>query len=156
MKLLPTAIEDLLGVWRLMRKSPPRLARFAMVGAVSTLAYVLIYLALRTVTDTHSANVVALGVTAFANTAANRRFTFGVQGRVGLAGDYFAGLTAFAIALAMTSAAAEALRYVAPHASNTVEVSVLVGANLFATCCRYMLFRGWMDGRLQVMPADGA
>jgi glycosyltransferase involved in cell wall biosynthesis len=155
-QVVPTAIDDMRGVWRLMLKSPPRLARFAMVGIASTLAYVVIYLALRRMTDAHTANTVALAITAVANTAANRRFTFGVQGRGGRAGDYIAGLIAFAIALLMTSAAAEALRYLAPSASHGVEATVLVGANLFATLCRYMLFRGWMDGRLQVMPADGA
>ena len=35
--------------------------------------------------------------------AANRRFTFGVQGRQGAAAYYAAGLTAFLLGLAMTN-----------------------------------------------------
>jgi glycosyltransferase involved in cell wall biosynthesis len=155
-KLVPTAIEDLRGVARLMITRPTRFARFAAVGISSTLAYILIYLALRGVLAVWTANAIALVVTALANTTANRRFTFGVRGRVGLAGDYAAGLTAFAIALLTTSATSEALRYLAPNASAVVEVAVLTAANLGATLCRYLLFRGWMDSRLQVVAADGA
>ncbi len=154
--LLPTAIEDLGGVWRLALTQPTRFARFAAVGITSTVAYVLIYLALRDVLPEWTANVTALITTAVANTAANRRFTFGVHGRDGLAGDYAAGLGAFLLALLLTTATSELLRYVAPHATPMVEVVVLTLANLVATLCRYRLFRGWMDSRLQVMTADGA
>jgi glycosyltransferase involved in cell wall biosynthesis len=155
-RIIPTAIEDLRGVWRLMIKAPPRLARFAAVGITSTLAYVLIYLALREVASASTANVFALLVTALGNTAANRRFTFGAHGREGLAGDYAAGLTAFAIAFLMTSVASEVLRYLAPEAPRTIEVAALTCANLIATLCRYLLFRGWMESRLKVVAADGA
>ena len=43
-----------------------------------------------------TANAVALVATAVANTAANRRFTFGVQGRAGLTGDHIGGANATA------------------------------------------------------------
>ena len=79
--ILPTALEDLGGVWRLMRSGPSRIVRFATVGIASTLAYGLIYLALRELAAPWLANLVALIVTAVANTAANRRFTFGVRGQ---------------------------------------------------------------------------
>ena len=155
-KLVPTALEDLRGVARLMITRPTRFARFAAVGIAGTLAYVLIYLALRELMQTWAANTVALAVTAVANTAANRRFTFGVKGREGLAGDYAAGLTALLLAILLTTAASEALRNLAPSASPLLEVVVLTTANLIATLCRYRLFRGWMDSRLQVVTADGA
>lgn len=151
-QLVPTAIEDLHGVWRLMRSGPSRLVRFGIVGVTSTAAYVLIYLAMREVAPSWLANISALVVTAVANTAANRRFTFGVQGRERLAGDYMAGLTAFLLALLLTSAVADLLS----GAAHVVEVAALTAANLIATLCRYLLFRGWMDARLEVMPADGA
>ena len=155
-RLLPTALEDLRGVWRLMRAGPSRLVRFATVGIASTLAYGLIYLAMRELAAPWLANIVALVITAIANTAANRHFTFGVQGRQGAAADYAAGMTAFLVALAMTTAASEAVRTLVPTAPHIVEVAALTAANLIATMCRYIMFRGWMDARLQVMPADGA
>ena len=45
------------------------------------LAYLLLFLLLRGLAGAQGANLVALLVTAVANTAANRRFTFGVRGR---------------------------------------------------------------------------
>src|SRR6201991_2682499 len=58
---------------------PGQLVRFAMVGAISTLAYVVLYALLRGAVGPFAANLVALVVTAVANTAANRRLTFGVR-----------------------------------------------------------------------------
>ena len=62
-RLLPTAIEDLGGVWRLMITRPARFTRFAIVGGASTIAYVLIYLALRDLLPAWTANALALIVT---------------------------------------------------------------------------------------------
>ncbi len=155
-RLVPTAIEDLGGVWRLMITRPTRLARFAAIGIASTIAYVLIYLGLRDFLPVWTANALALVVTAVANTAANRRFTFGVRGREGLAGDHAAGLVAFVLALVLTTATSEVMRYLAPHATPLIEALALTMANLVATLCRYRLFRGWMSSRLQVVAADGA
>ena len=52
-----------------------------------------------------AANLVALLLTAIANTAANRRFTFGVAGASKAARHHVEGLIVFAIALAITSGA---------------------------------------------------
>ena len=49
------------------------------------------------------ANLVALLLTAVANTAANRRLTFGVRGRGGAARHQAQGLVVFALGLALTS-----------------------------------------------------
>ena len=155
-RIVQTALEDLRGVWRLMITRPTRFARFATVGITSTIAYVLIYLALRNVLPEWTANALALIGTAVANTAANRRITFGVRGREGLAGDYAAGLAAFVLALLLTTATSDGLRSLDPRASPLLEVLVLTTANLVATMCRYRLFRGWMASRLQVVAADGA
>ena len=53
--------------------------RFAAIGVLSTLAYLLLFLLARPM-GAQAANLFALLVTAVANTAANRRFTFGVRG----------------------------------------------------------------------------
>ena len=155
-QLVPTALDDLRGAWWLMRSGPSRLVRFAVVGAVSTIAYLLIYLVMRDVAPAWLANLIALLTTAVANTAANRRFTFGVHGREGMTGVFAAGLAAFLLGLLLTSAAAAALHLLAPTAPHVFEVATLTTANLAATLCRYLLFNGWMDSRLQVVAADGA
>jgi hypothetical protein len=77
--IVRTAVEDLRGVGRLFAAS--HIVRFAAIGVVSTLAYALLYVALRGPVGPALANALALALTAVANTQANRRFTFGVRGR---------------------------------------------------------------------------
>ena len=72
----------------------------------------------------------------------------------GAATDYAAGLTAFLIALVLTTGAGDALRHLMPGAPHLLEVAAMTGANLIATLCRYAMFRGWMDSRLQVVAAN--
>src|SRR3954447_10836043 len=62
-----------------------QLVRFAVIGMLSTLAYLLIFVVLRSVSPAQVANLTALLFTAVANTAANRRVTFGMRGRDGAA-----------------------------------------------------------------------
>jgi putative flippase GtrA len=124
---------------------PLQVASFAVVGVASTIAYVLLYLLLRGVMSAQPANVLSLLVTAVANTAANRRLTFGISGRQRAARHQVKGLIAFGIGLALTSGALAVLH--AP--SRGVEVSVLVAANLVATVIRFVLFRTWVFGKSQ-------
>src|SRR4051794_18619807 len=55
-----------------------QLLRFAVIGALSTLAYLLIFVLLSGPVGAQAANLGALLVTAVGNTAANRRLTFGI------------------------------------------------------------------------------
>ena len=71
------------------------LTRFVGIGAVSTLVYALLFLALAAPLGSVLASAAALAITAVANTAANRRLTFGVRGREGLARQHLAGLVVF-------------------------------------------------------------
>ena len=114
---------------------------FAAIGVASTLAYVVLYAALRTWTPATTANALSLILTAVGNTAANRRLTFGVHGREGLARDHAAGMLAFGIALAITSGALLALDRAAPGESRAAELAVLVTANALATLVRFLLLR---------------
>jgi putative flippase GtrA len=116
---------------------------FGLVGVGSTLAYALLFLWLRGTMPAQAANLLALLVTAVANTAANRRFTFGVKGPNGAARHQAQGLAIFAAGLAVTSLALALL-----HASGAdhrgVEVAVLTAANLFVTVMRFVLMRSWV------------
>ncbi|MFI5226487.1 MAG: GtrA family protein [Candidatus Limnocylindrales bacterium] len=127
--------------------STRRLTSFVAIGLVSTLAYLGLYALLRTSLPPASANALALVATAVANTAANRRLTFGIRGTDGLARDHAAGLLAFAIALTLSSAVVAGLAWLAPSASRGDEVAALLAANVVATACRFDLLRRWFGGR---------
>jgi putative flippase GtrA len=122
---------------------PLQIVSFAVVGIASTIAYVLLYLLLRGVMSAQAANVLSLLVTAVANTAANRRLTFGISGRLHAARHQVKGLIAFGVGLALTSGALAALQ----SPTRGEEVSVLVAANLVATVIRFVLYRTWVFGK---------
>ena len=92
------------------------------------------------------ANFAALLISAIANTAANRRFTFGVLGRARLATHHLAGLAVFALGWALTSGSLAGL-----HALTTperwLELAVVTAANLAATALKFLLFRQWLFRR---------
>ncbi|WP_167096821.1 bifunctional glycosyltransferase family 2/GtrA family protein [Mycobacterium sp. DL592] len=116
--------------------------RFAAIGILSTVAYLALFVALRPI-GAQGANLVALLVTAVANTAANRRFTFGVRGRAGVGRHQFEGLLVFGIGLALTSGALAVLHSLS-EPPRALELAVLVAANLVATVVRFVLLRGWV------------
>jgi putative flippase GtrA len=116
--------------------------RFGTVGILCTLAYLVLFVLLRPL-GPQAANLVALLVTAVANTAANRRFTFGVRGSAGAARHQFEGLVVFAVGLALTSGSLALLHWVGDP-PRVVELAVLVLANLGATVLRFVLLRGWV------------
>ena len=118
--------------------------RFGAVGVASTAAYVLLFLLLQGWIGAALANAIALALTAIGNTAANRRFTFGVSGCPRVARHHAEGLIVFGIALAVTSGALGLLHALAPDAHHVTELAVLVGANLVATAVRFVLLRGWV------------
>lgn len=121
--------------------------RFAAVGVVSTVAYALLFLALRGGLGPAVANGLALALTAVANTAANRRLTFGVRGREGLVRQHLAGGAVFVLCLGLTSAALAVLHGVDPTPSRPVELAVLVAASLCATVTRFVALRSWVFAR---------
>jgi putative flippase GtrA len=119
-----------------------QVASFVAVGIASTLAYVLLYLLFRGAMSAQAANVLSLLITAVANTAANRRLTFGISGRQHAARHQAKGLIAVGIGLVLTSGSLALLH----SPSRGLEVSVLVAANLVATVIRFALFRTWVFG----------
>jgi putative flippase GtrA len=141
-RIVPTAWDDLRGVARLASASPP--LRFMGVGVASTLAYALLYLLLRGALGAEGANALALAVTAGANTAANRRLTFGVRGRAGLLRQHLLGGVVYVLTVALTSGALAVLHAADPAPARAVELAVLVSASLAATVTRYLALRVWV------------
>ncbi|WP_199552040.1 bifunctional glycosyltransferase family 2/GtrA family protein [Streptomyces sp. N35] len=172
--ILRTATDDLLGVWRVGRALavgalpldrlarpfgddprdrqlsgvPGGLARqlvgFCAVGVLSTLFYLALYSLFRTGLGPQIANAAALLVSALANTAANRRLTFGVRGRERALRHQAQGLVVFAIGLALTSGSLAALDSAVGQPTHTTELIVLIAANAAATVLRFLLFRVWV------------
>jgi glycosyltransferase involved in cell wall biosynthesis len=144
--IVRTALADLRGVWRLLRGrlADRRLCAFAAIGAVSSVAYAVLYIALRDGMRPLPANTLALLLTAVANTAANRRLTFGRRGRAGAAAHQLGGIAVFAVGLAITSAALAAVAALDAHPGRSLEVTAIVAASAVATAARYTLLRRWV------------
>ncbi|WP_285651995.1 bifunctional glycosyltransferase family 2/GtrA family protein [Actinomycetospora sp. NBRC 106375] len=121
-----------------------QMVRFAAIGIVSTLAFLLLYTLFRGVLGPQPSNLLALVITAVANTAANRRLTFGIRGRRHAGRSQVEGLVVFGLGLVLTSGSLAVLGVVAPAASHAVELAVLVVANLVATLLRFVAYRAWV------------
>jgi putative flippase GtrA len=121
-----------------------QLVRFGVVGLFSTVAYLILFLLLRGPLGAQGANFLTLLSTAIANTALNRRFTFGIVGRQRATRQQLQGLIVFGLALGLTSgtlAVAHSLHSAPPAA---VELILLVAANAAATLLRFLLLRRWV------------
>ena len=125
----------------------PQVALFVVVGVFSTLAYAVLYVLLRGVLGAFWANALALVLTAFANTAANRRVTFGVQGREHALRHQLQGLVILAVGLVVTSGSLWLLHAATSTPGRWTEVVVLTVANLAVTVMRFVAMRVWVFAR---------
>ncbi|MDH6115169.1 putative flippase GtrA [Kitasatospora sp. MAP12-15] len=172
--LLRTATDDLKGVWRVGRalttgrlpldrlrrpfgddprdgeldQVPAGLARqllgFTAVGVASTALFLALYTLCRQATGPQLANALALLLATLANTAANRRLTFGVRGRARALRHQAQGLLVFAVGWTLSAGALAALHTLGTAAPRSAELAVLIAANLAATVLRFLLFRAWI------------
>jgi putative flippase GtrA len=140
-----TALADLRGIARLLAGA--RLTRFLGVGVVSTLAYALLFVALRGPLGIGAANATALALTAVANTQANRHFTFGLRGRAGLLRQHAMGAIVYVLTLGLTSGALLVLHALDARPSRAIELAVLIVAGVCATVTRFIALRSWVFAR---------
>ena len=166
--IIDTARKDLRGIWRLGRalatgrlpinelraaigREPlvegvplgmvGQVVRFGIVGVISTLAFMALYLVLQPLTGAQAANFLALLITAIGNTTANRAFTFGVRGSSKAVSHQVQGLLIFVFTWCLTSGSLFALHHWAPGAAVHLQLLVLVIANLVATLIRFIGLR---------------
>jgi putative flippase GtrA len=164
--IIRTAVADLRGMARVARRAasgafrvpvPARsrdarlpagmrgqLPSFAVIGAVSTVAQLVLYALLRPFAPVVTANVVSYVLAAVANTAANRRFTFGVTGPRRAVRHQLEGGVAFLVGLVVSTAGLAVVHALAPGASRLAEMGALLGLNLFAAVIRFVLLRAWV------------
>ncbi|MCZ9883338.1 glycosyltransferase [Arthrobacter sp. B2a2-09] len=121
-----------------------QVVRFGIVGAISTFAFALLYLLFQGPFGAQQGNFLALLLTAIANTAANRRFTFRIHGQERLFTQQFQGLVVFMVAWGITSSSLLLLHGIHPDAAPRTELIVLTCANVFATLVRFVLLRIWV------------
>ncbi|MGL4305372.1 MAG: glycosyltransferase [Mycobacteriaceae bacterium] len=179
--VLDTAIKDLQGCWRVGRalatgtlpitalrasfgREPfvsgvplgmiAQLMRFGIIGIASTFFYILLYLSLHPLLGAQLANFLSLLITAVGNTAANRFFTFGVQGREGAAKQQLQGLVIFGFGLLLTSGALFCLHQWTAGVTKFVELVVLVLANLVSTLTRFIALRWVFRSKIMENPYD--
>ncbi len=130
---------------------PSQVGIFVLVGIMSTLAYGVLFLVFRQWGDAQTANAAALVCTAVANTAANRRWTFGVRGPGGVLRQHVQGLLVLGVGLVVTSGALRAIEPLLgglhPTWARLFEVTVLTGANLLVTVMRFVAMRQWIFRR---------
>jgi putative flippase GtrA len=140
--IVSTAAADLRGVGRLLCTQPDRPLRRdrgrldrGLRGPLPAAAGTL---------PAGAANVIALALTAVANTAANRRITFGRKGRAGVWRDQLQGAFVFLTTVAITSGALLILDGIDRRPARALEVAVLVVSSTLATVVRYIGLRFWV------------
>ena len=170
--ILQTALEDIRGIVRLIKEFArgeiplediraalvrdvprpgtddppgllPQIIRFGIIGVASTLSYVVLFLLMSPLVGAQVANFAALLATAIANTAANRRFTFGVRGSDNALKHQGQGIFVFLLALAFTSGSLAIYQHFDLD-NQAIELAVLVLANLVATLFRFVALRNWV------------
>jgi putative flippase GtrA len=165
--VVSTAKADLQGIWRMVRRiaagnitvaptslpeyrhrdvdtsAGAQLVRFASIGAVSTVVFAVLFALLSGPLGVFVADVVALGVCAIANTAANRRLTFALRGRIDRGRHYATALTVALIPLFMTLSMLGFLGAVG-WGSLPIELVTLTATNGVAALVRFTALRRWV------------
>jgi putative flippase GtrA len=165
--VVATAMADLRGLVRVSRRiasgrselpvgaAPAELtARFVAIGGASTVAYLILFLALQASVGALAANAMALTACAGANALAHRRLFRQRSGTGRLHGVGAATVGAWAASLALSSLA---LAAVGASASPLVDLMILVAANAVVSTGRFLMLRAVVfRHHLATLTAGGA
>jgi len=121
-----------------------QLLRFAVVGALSTVVHLGLFAAMAAGTvPAQVANLVALLFATAANTAANRRWTFGITGR-GAARHQVQGYALFGVTWLLTALGLWTVAVLAPGSGTSVRTAAVATMTAVAAVVRFVAMRVWM------------
>jgi glycosyltransferase involved in cell wall biosynthesis len=154
-RIVPTALDDLRGVRRLLFQRPKgirrtganevaadQLLRFAGVGVISTLGYLFLFVAWRPMLGALGANAMAMAIATLFNTAVHRELSQSRDGhRRGRM--LLVVLSLYAISVALTTGALLMAGVVWPGAL-AAELLAITAANALAAIFRFSVLRAWV------------
>jgi glycosyltransferase involved in cell wall biosynthesis len=161
-----TAKSDLAGIARMLRRfargdgrlepADPRvlarasrdglagqIIRFATIGLVSTALFAILFVALVDSLGPVGADIVALGICALGNTAANRRVTFSMRGPENRVRQLLSAAVLTLGPLVLNLATLGVLGWLGVAGTPTLLVALTV-VNLLAAAGRFVLLRRWV------------
>ncbi|MGE9807193.1 glycosyltransferase [Janibacter sp. G1551] len=123
--------------------------RFGIVGAATTVLHLALFALLTSGAigggvGSQTANVVALLLSTIVNTAANRRWTFGIRGPGSALRHHLQALGVFAVTWGLTAAALAGLHAFWGDAPTAVETVVVGVANVVSTVVKFAAMRAWI------------
>lgn len=120
-----------------------RFGSFAVVGAVSTGAFVALYALGRTLMGPMAANFAALSLTMLFNFAANRKYTFeATHGPIHVQAVQY--LAVYALGLGASSAVLQVSLSLVSEPGRVLETAIATGAGGAATVIRFLLLSAWV------------
>lgn len=120
-----------------------RFGSFAVVGVISTAAFVALYALGRTMTGPMAANFAALSLTMLFNFAANRKYTFAAtHGPIHVQAVQY--LAVYVLGLGASSAVLQASLSLVPEPGRVLETGIATGAGGAATVIRFLLLSAWV------------
>jgi putative flippase GtrA len=123
-----------------------RFGSFAVVGVISTGAFVALYALGRTLMGPMAANFAALSLTMLFNFAANRKYTFeATHGPIHVQTVQY--LAVYVLGLGASSAVLQASLSLASEPGRLLETAIATGAGGVATVIRFLLLSAWVFRR---------
>jgi putative flippase GtrA len=123
-----------------------RFGSFAVIGAISTVAFVVLYTLSRTVVGPLGSNFIALSLTMLFNFLANRKYTFGAtDGALHVQAVQY--LAVYVVGLGASSAVLQASLSLASEPGRMLETAIATGAGGVATVIRFLLLSAWVFRR---------
>jgi glycosyltransferase involved in cell wall biosynthesis len=123
-----------------LRPQAGQATRYAGVGLLSSITYLVLFFLLRNVFGVFGSNVIALAVSSMVGTVAHARFTFGPKSGMGLRQIALTGLAAFATAVSITTLALGVEAWTGSTSAMNEVVAILAGI-VAASLVRLILLR---------------